>query len=89
MEKENWINQILNSSNGMMQIAPSTDLFSKIQQKIYLKKETVSVKTVWLIAASIIVLALVNITVFKNNTFENDTSETIIATTLNKSNQLY
>lgn len=90
METENWINEILNSTNGMTQVAPSDDLFSKIQQRIYLKKNTVSSKTVWLMAASIVLLITINIAAFqsnKSNTSNN--SERIIAATLNKSNQLY
>ena len=51
METENRINEILNSTNGMTQVEPSDDLFSKIQQRIYFKKDTVSSKTVWLMAA--------------------------------------
>lgn len=90
METENWINNVLNSTNGMMEVAPSADLYFKIEQKIFLKKNTYSSKTVWLIAASIIVLVTINVCAlhFKNKT-NNDTSETIIASTLIKSNQLY
>ena len=90
METENWINEILNSTNGITQVAPSGDLFSKIQQRIYLKKETVSSKTVWLMAVSIVLLVTINIAAFQNNkTKTSDNSERIIAATLNKSNQLY
>ena len=34
MEKNNWITNILNSTNGIKSIEPSDDLFSKIQQII-------------------------------------------------------
>ncbi len=90
METENWINEILNSTNGITQVAPSADLLSKIQQRIYLKNNTVSNKTVWLMAASIVVLITINIVAFQNNKTEtSDNSETIITSTLTKSNQLY
>ncbi len=90
METENWINEILNSTNGMTHVAPSDELFSKIQQRIYLKKNTVSSKTVWLMAASIVVLITINIAAFRSSKTKNsDNSEATIAATLTKSNQLY
>lgn len=90
MEKENWINEILNSTNGMTQVTPNADLYSKIEQKIFLNKNVVSMKTVWLVAASVVILVSLNISAMQNkNATTNDTSETIIASTLNKSNQLY
>ena len=90
METENWINEILNSTNGMTQVAPSDDLFSKIQQRIYFKKNTVSTKTVWLMAASILILTTINIAAFQSNkTKISDNSEATIAATLTESNQLY
>lgn len=90
METENWINEILNSTNGMTQVAPSADLFSKIQQRIYPKTNTVSSKTLWLMAASIVLLVTINIAAFRSNKSNtSNNSERIIAATLNKSNQLY
>ena len=90
METENKINEILNSTNEMTQVEPSDDLFSKIQQRIYFKKDTVSSKTVWLMAASIVLLITINIAAFQSNkTISSDSSEAAIAATLTKSNQLY
>lgn len=90
MEKENWINEILNSTNGMTQVTPNEGLYSKIEQKIFLKENVVSIKTVWLVAASIVILISLNISALQNmKATTNETSEAIIASTLNKSNQLY
>ena len=90
MEKENWINEILNSTNGMTQVAPNEDLYSKIERKIFLNKNVVSTQTVWLVAASLVILTSLNISVLQNKKgTTNETSEAIIASTLNKSNQLY
>ena len=90
METENWINEILNSTNGMTQVVPSDDLFSKIQQRIYFKKNTVSSKTVLLMAASIVLLITINIAAFlSSKTKTSDNLEVTIAATLTKSNQLY
>jgi len=89
MEKENWIENILNSTNGIMQVTPSENMFSKIQQKIN-KQNKLSDKTVWLVAASIAVLVLLNFTVLLTKTKESKTSTTIyFENTLNQSNQLY
>lgn len=89
MERNNWIENILNSTNGITPVAPSDHLFSKIQQKIQLENR-VSSKTVWLVAASIAVLVMLNFTVLISKTTESKTTTTVyFENTLNKSNQLY
>ena len=89
MEKENWIENILNSTNGIMQVTPSENMFSNIQQKIN-KQNKLSDKTVWLVAASIAVLVLLNFTVLLTKTKENKTKTTVyFENTINQSNQLY
>jgi hypothetical protein len=90
MKAENWINSILNSTDTMLRVSPKTDLFSKIEARIVLQINTVSNKTVWLVAASMVVLIAINMyTLQKNKAIENPSSEILIALTLNKSNQLY
>ena len=89
MERNNWIQNILQSTNGIKTIAPSDDLFLKIQQRI--KQESkVSPKTLWLVAASILVLTMLNITIItsKSKSNINSTAE-YLEMTVNKSNQLY
>lgn len=89
MEKEKWIENILNSTNGITPVTPSTDLFSKIQQKIK-KQDTISAKTLWLVAASIAALVLLNVSII--NSKSNGTKYATTAyleMTLNQSNQLY
>ena len=89
MEKENWIENILNSSNGITSVAPDVNLFSKIQQKIH-QHETVPVKTLWLVAASIAVLILLNISVLDLKSKQTQSATTAyLEMTVNKSNQLY
>ena len=88
MKKENKIESILNSTNGMTKVVPSDVLFSKIEQKI-LKLQRVSPQTVWLVAASIIVLVLLNITALKSNSSQEVTTTTYMSETINQSNQLY
>ena len=89
MERNNWITTILKSTNGIKSVEPSDDLFSKIQQRIQ-KENKVSSKTVWLVAASITVLVLLNFTILITKTKERKTSSTAyFENILNKSNQLY
>jgi uncharacterized membrane protein YvbJ len=89
MERNNWIETILNSTNGIIPVVPSDNLFSKIQQRIQ-KENKVSSKTVWLVAASIAVLVLLNFTILITKTKERKTTSTAyLENTLNKNNQLY
>lgn len=87
MEKENWINEILNSTNGLMKIAPDEQLFSKIQNRI---QNNVSTQTLWLAAASIAILLALNISVIGGSkSKKEDKMEVALSYSLNKSNQLY
>jgi hypothetical protein len=89
MEKETWIENILNSTNGITQMAPDDDLFSKIRQGIK-QQEAVSPKTFWLVAASIAALVILNVSVIstKSKPAENPTTA-YLEMTVNKNNQLY
>ena len=89
MERNNWITTILNSTNGITPVVPSDDLFSKIQLRIRLESK-VSSKIVWLMAASIAVLVLLNVSALASKTKEKTSSTTAyLEMTVNKSNQLY
>jgi hypothetical protein len=89
MERNNWITTILKSTNGITPVVPSDDLYSKIQQRIQLQSK-VSLKTVWLVAASIAVLILLNFSVLTLKTKQKESSTTTyLELTLNKSNQIY
>ena len=89
MERNNWIENILNSTDGITPVAPSEDLFSKIQQRIQLESK-VSSKTVWLVAASIAVLVMLNFSILAFKSKGKTSSTTAyLEMTVNKSNQLY
>ena len=89
MEKEKWIENIVNSTDGMKSVPPNADLFSKIQQRIQ-QENKVSSKTLWLVAASIAVLVLLNFSVLTSKTKQRANSTTAyLEITVNKSNQLY
>lgn len=87
MEKENWINEILNNTKGIMKVAPDEELFSKIQNRI---QNNVSTQTLWLAAASIAILLALNISAIGGSkSKKEDTMEVALSYSLNKSNQLY
>jgi len=89
MEQETWIQNILNSANGIITVEPDDTLWTKISTKIQ-KQNYVTHKTVWLIAASIAILVILNISLMKTKTQEKTTAPTsYFENTLNKSNQLY
>ncbi|KAB1157704.1 hypothetical protein [Flavobacterium luteum] len=89
METENWINEVLNSTNGMMKVEPNDSLFSKIQNRMQLKN-SVSSKTLWLVAASIAILLALNISaIVKSQSKTENKIEYSLSITLDKSNQLY
>ena len=87
MEREKWINDVLNSTEGMIKISPDDSLFYKIQNKI--NNNTISSRWIFLVAASFLILISLNVKLVfgKSNTKESQTE--IIASTMVKSNQLY
>ncbi len=89
MEREKYIDTLLNSTNGITKVVPSDDLFSRIEMRIQ-SEATVPAKTIWLVAASIAALLIINISVIVKNKIKNeDKIEASFSSTLHKSNQLY
>lgn len=87
--KENWIETILNSTEGMTKVTPSDDLFAKIQSRIK-ETEKVAPQTIWLVAASIMVLIMLNITAIKSKiTSKPETAQTYMSVTISENNQFY
>ena len=88
MKANNWINDILNSSNGVTKVVPDALLFSKIQNRISIQK-TVSSQWIWIVAASFTILVSLNLKMLlSNNTKTSIQSETIVSSVSN-SNHLY
>lgn len=88
MEQEKWINEILESTNGMSPAIPDAKLFSKIQNRIESKK-TIKPQWVWLAAASIILLVALNVKfIFFENSNEERATELVVSS-ISKSNQFY
>lgn len=89
MEKDKWIENVLNSTDGITKVSPNDQLFSKIQSRINDQKP-VETYVKWLVAASIVVLLSLNTTylIQKNNTTkQNYNNISSLVDTVN--NQLY
>lgn len=89
MKKEDFIHTIVNSVEGISPVLPKQELLSEIELRIA-SKNVVSLKTIWSVAASIIVLLSLNMMLIsyssKTNTFENHSFDPVINI---KNNQLY
>ena len=88
MNKEQFIEKILNSTNGMQEVAPSDALFSKIQSRIQAKKPVDNYIT-WLVAASILLLLSLNAGILLTSNTASNTSEQLSSLVSTTNNQLY
>ena len=88
MEQENWINEILESTNGIISASQDAKLFSEIQNRIESKK-TIKPQWVWVAAASIILLVALNVKFIFSKTSNEERATELIVSSISKSNQLY
>ena len=88
MDSNNWINDILNSSNGITKVTPNSLLFTKIQNKIRVKN-TISSRWIWIAAASFTLLVSLNVKMLLSNTTKSSVSKETIVSYVSNSNQLY
>ena len=88
MEANNWINDILNSSNGITKVTPDALLFSKIQNRISIQN-TVSSQWIWIAAASFTILVSLNVKMLLSNTTKTAVPTETIVSSVSNSNQLY
>lgn len=89
MEKDKWIEEVMDSTNQIVKVLPDDGLFSKIQNQLDVKK-TVAKEWVWLAAASILILASINIKIiYKELQAEQEIEETILVASVSDSNQFY
>ena len=88
MEKQTWINEILASTDDIAKVVPDAVLFLKIQRKIN-EEETVNPQWIWIAAASLILLASLNVKLLcsKSNNAKSATEK--IAASITNSNQFY
>ncbi len=89
MEKEKYVQDILNSTNGITKATPNAALFQKIEQRLEAEKKA-PIQLIWMVAASIVVLLGINIVILTNQKATTyDTSVASIASTLQTNNQFY
>jgi len=88
MDKENFITAVLNSTNGMTQVTPPDDLYLKIETRINNKK-VVSLNTLWMVAASVVVLITINFMLMKDFRKSSSSEMIVLEQTINPTNQLY
>lgn len=86
MEKEEWIDQVLNSTHGITKVQPSELLFEKIQNRIATKVPPVMV---WLVAASFLILLALNFKAIVQKSDSNQNEMAQLASSLDQNNQLY
>lgn len=87
MEKEDFINNILNSFDGITSVEPNDSVLQKIEQRI--KESQISTRTLWLVAASIVILASLNIILINDKSGSKESEIASLEQSINKSNQLY
>ena len=89
MEKEIFINNVLNSANGVTKVIPKEQLYKKIQSKLE-ERKPVDIYSKWMVAASIIILFTLNIIVISNSNEEAVVQdESITELVSSNNNQLY
>lgn len=88
MKKEDFITAVLNSTNGMTQVAPAESLYFKIENRID-KKEVVALNTLWMVAASVFVLITINFMLITNFRKSSSSEMIVLEQTINPTNQLY
>lgn len=87
MEREDFINKVLNSTDGITKVIPNDAIFLKIEKRI--DETTISLRTIWLVAASIVVLISFNIMLLNGKSNSNESEIASLEHSINKSNQLY
>jgi hypothetical protein len=88
MEKEKWIDTVLNSTNGKTPMEPDDAIFFKIQLRIH-NENRISKPWIWVAAASFLVLFSLNIKfIFSESDYTKLKAEQL-ASDLSKTNQLY
>lgn len=87
MEKENWIENVLNSTNGIIKIVPNELLLFKIEQKIKAQK-IISNQWIFAAAAVLLILFAVNFEILFSKTSKSNDTE-MLASSIFKTNQFY
>lgn len=87
MEKEDFINNILNSVDEINSVEPNDIVLQRIEERI--KESKISTRTLWLVAASIVILVSLNIILINAKSSSKNTEMATFAYSIDKNNQLY
>lgn len=85
MEKDKWIEEVLNSTNKIKKVAPPEGLLDSILQAA--QQGSVPARMVWIAAASIAALVALNLAIIKSGS--PDKTENNSASMFYTDNQLY
>jgi hypothetical protein len=88
MNHEIWINDILNSTDGMIKVVPNDLLFSKIQHAIKVENN-ISNKWIWAAAAAFLLLFSLNSLILFSKNHKKINQTELVLITISKNNQLY
>lgn len=88
MKKEDFIENVLNSTSGIVKVVPIDDLLNRIQAKIE-DSQPANNYTKWMVAASILFLISLNIGVLSTSSNNSNKSNTISQLVTTTDNQLY
>jgi hypothetical protein len=88
MNQENFIYEILNSTNGITKVDPNDLLFSRIQRSIN-NKNKVSTKWIWVVAAFIVLLVSLNVALVISNSNTKISDSELLVNSIINNNQLY
>ena len=88
MESNNWIKNVMDSTNGITKVTPKEQVLLKIKQKIQ-EKETIPTPWIWIAAASFLLLLSLNIKILIGNNEPKDSQSNETEISFVTNNQLY
>lgn len=88
MEQDKWIENVLNSANGIVKMEPNDLLFSKIEKQIQENNRN-SKSSLWLVAASITIFLSLSFIVFQLISFTSKENISSFDQQFSINNQLY
>lgn len=88
MKTENWTNEILDSSNGMVKVLPNKLLFNKIQNRINLESKIPN-NWIFVAAATFALLISININLLMSSSAKSNFHSESVISSISYINQLY
>lgn len=88
MEQDKWIENVLNSTNGIAKVAPNGALLHKIEKQIQ-ENNRKSKSSLWLVAASVTLFLSLSCIVFQLSSFSKKENVSSFDEQFSINNQLY